>query len=73
MVVLNNTIESNLFNIAKFSSDMNLDTFYIFSIVVDDSFELKITEVDHPCKVKYIEVGVSFFVENFLQSENVNF
>lgn len=73
MVVLNNTIESNLFNIAKFSSDMNLDTFYIFSIVVDDSFELKITEVDHPCKVKYIEVGVSFFVENFLKSENVNF
>lgn len=73
MVVVNNHIENNLFNIAKSSSDMNLDTFYIFSIVVDDSFECKVTEVEHPCKVKYIEVSVSFFIENFLGSDNLNF
>nr|QJQ35219.1 hypothetical protein [Fusarium ramigenum]QTK22401.1 hypothetical protein [Fusarium oxysporum f. sp. albedinis]SNU76834.1 TPA: hypothetical protein [Fusarium oxysporum f. sp. lycopersici]SNU77058.1 TPA: hypothetical protein [Fusarium oxysporum f. sp. cucumerinum]SNU77665.1 TPA: hypothetical protein [Fusarium oxysporum f. sp. niveum]SNU77835.1 TPA: hypothetical protein [Fusarium oxysporum]SNU78072.1 TPA: hypothetical protein [Fusarium oxysporum PHW808] len=73
MAVLNNPVENNLLNIAKYSSDMNLDTFYIFSIVIDDSFECKITEVDYPCKVKYIEVGISFFIENFLGSENINF
>lgn len=73
MVVLNNTIENNLLNIAKYSSNMNLDTFYIFSIVISDSFEYKVTEVDYPCKVKYIEVGLRFFVENFLESDNVDF
>nr|QJQ35516.1 hypothetical protein [Fusarium begoniae] len=73
MVVLNNPIETNLFNIAKLSSDINLDTFYIFSIVIDDSFECRVTEVDYPCKVKYIEVGISFFIDKFLGSENINF
>lgn len=73
MVVLNNSVENNLMNMAKLANDMNLDTFYIFSIIICDTFKYKVREVEYPCKVKYIEVGLRFFIENFLEKDNVNF
>jgi len=70
MVVLNNRLESDLWSVANLANQMNLDTFYIFSIVMSEDFESKITEVEYPCKVKYIEVGINVFIESFLQNPN---
>lgn len=74
MVVLNNPIENTLQNVANLSSCVKLDMFYIISIVMCDKLQYEIKEVISPCNVKYIEVGLKFFVENYLENPgNHNF
>ena len=36
---------------------MKLDTFNIFSLIVNDSFQYQAIETEQPCKVTYIEIG----------------
>jgi len=74
MVVMNDTINNDLIYISNMLNAMELDTLYIISISIDDSLEYEIFELEHESNVKYINVGLRFFVENFLQnSENHNF
>jgi hypothetical protein len=73
MVTVNNLIENNLSNIAAVSKHMNLDTLYIFSIIIDDTFEYEMLELEAPSKIKYVEIGVKFFIENFLENPNNDF
>lgn len=48
---------------------INLNKLYIFSINLDnDTFEYKISEVDYPCKVRYIEIGFKYFTDNILKN-----
>lgn len=67
MTILNNSIECDLWNISKLSEYMNIDKFYIFSIVIDETFECKVTETE---QVKYVEVGFKYFIENYLENSN---
>jgi len=46
---------------------MNIDQLYIFSIVIDETFEYKVTEVE---QVKYIEMGLVYFINNYLGNPN---
>ena len=46
---------------------MNIDQLYIFSIVIDETFEYKVTEVE---QVKYIEIGLVYFINNYLGNPN---
>lgn len=67
-------MENSLDNMANLAHCMNMETLYIFSIVISDTFEYKLTEIKSPCNIKYIEVGLTFFLENFLDNpNNVNF
>lgn len=70
MVVLNNSIENDLLNMAELMDFMNIDTLFIFSIIPDESLELNVVELEHPSKIKYIEVGLKFFIEKYLENPN---
>nr|YP_010303547.1 hypothetical protein MRV25_mgp17 [Purpureocillium takamizusanense]UNI92576.1 hypothetical protein [Purpureocillium takamizusanense] len=67
MTILNNSIECDLWNVSKLSKSMNIDKFYIFSIVIDETFECKVTETE---QVKYVEIGFKYFIENYLENSN---
>jgi hypothetical protein len=50
---------------------ISLNKLFIFSIIIDDKFEYEIIEIG---EVKYIKVGLTFFLKNFLEnSENTKF
>lgn len=70
MVVLNNLVENDLLNMSKLLNFMNIDTLSIFSIIADESLGLNVIELEHPSKIKYIEVGLRFFIENYLENPN---
>lgn len=71
MVVLNDVVKCNLWNILTFSNKMNMDKFNIVSIVIDDSFEYKVTKVNNDeCEINYIEIGSRYFIENILENPN---
>jgi hypothetical protein len=65
MVIINNTIENDLVYMSNMLNIMNLDVLYIFYIVADDSIEYEIFEHEHYSKIKYIEIGLRFFMKNF--------
>lgn len=65
MVIINNTIENDLIYMSNMLNIMNLDVLYIFYIVADDSIEYEIFEYEHYSKIKYIEIGLRFFMKNF--------
>jgi len=73
MVVFNNTVENDLVNISNLLNTMNLETWYIFSIIMDDSFECIIYELEPNSNIKYIEIGLKFFIENFLENPDNDF
>jgi hypothetical protein len=74
MAVVNDTINNDLIFISNMLNSMELDVLYIISINIDDSLEYEIMELEHQSNVKYINVGLRFFVDNFLQnSEYHNF
>lgn len=74
MAVVNDTINNDLIFISNMLNAMELDVLYIISINIDDSLEYEIMELEHQSNVKYINVGLRFFVDNFLQnSEYHNF
>lgn len=52
---------------------MNLKKFYIFSIIISETFEYDITEIKYPCEIKYIEIGLVYFVQNFLSADYSKF
>jgi hypothetical protein len=70
MVVLNNLVENDLLNMSKLLNFMNIDTLFIFSIIADEALGLNVIELEHPSKIKYIEVGLKFFIENYLENPN---
>lgn len=44
-----------------------MNKLYIFSIIIDENFEYEVTEVNN---VKYIEIGLRYFIENYLENPN---
>lgn len=46
---------------------MNMDELYIFSIVMDETFEFQITEIG---QIKYVEMGLVYFIDNYLGNPN---
>lgn len=70
MVILNDNIENNLTNISNLCSHVNIDRLFIFSIVISDTFEYEVTEIDSPSHIKYIEIGSTFFINNILESSD---
>ncbi len=73
MVIVNNSIENTLSNIAAASKCMNIDTMYIFSIVLDDTLKCEVLELEYPCKIKYMEIGIKFFMERILDNRDHDF
>lgn len=73
MTILNNSIECDLWKITSLSNHMNVDSFNIFSIVMSETFECKIARVEESCNVKYIEIGIKYFLENYLDNPNIDF
>lgn len=73
MVVLNNKVENDLYNISKLLNFIDLDVFHILSIVDNEQLEYEITKVTTPSTVLHIEVGLRFFLENFLENPNHDF
>lgn len=73
MAIINNSVENTLSNIAAASKFMNLDTLYICSIVIDDTFECEVLELEEPCKVIYMEIGIKFFMERMLDNPEHDF
>nr|QJQ35301.1 hypothetical protein [Fusarium ficicrescens] len=70
MVVINETIDNDLVHISNLLNVMDLDAMYIFSINFDDSIQFEVFELEHRSNVKYIEVGLRFFIENYLENPN---
>lgn len=70
MVILNNSVENSLSNVANLSCYMGLDSLYVISIVMSEEFQYEIKEVESSCNVKYIEVGIRYFVEHYLENQN---
>ena len=73
MTILNNSVECDLWKITNLSNDMNMDSFNIFSIVMSDTFECRVTEVEDSSNVKYVEMGIKYFMENYLDNPNIDF
>ncbi len=73
MAVINNSIENTLSNIAAASKFMNLDILYICTIVLDDTLECEVLELEEPCKVVYMEIGIKFFMERLLDNPDHDF
>jgi hypothetical protein len=73
MTILNNSVECDLWKITNLSNDMNMDSFNIFSIVMSDTFECRVTEVEESSNVKYVEMGIKYFMENYLDNPNIDF
>ncbi len=71
MAVINNSIENTLSNIAAASKFMNLDILYICTIVLDDTLECEVLELEEPCKVVYMEIGIKFFMERLLDNPDM--
>jgi hypothetical protein len=67
MVVVNNSVENSLYNIAELSSYMNLEQLYVFCIDTSDTSVYKVGEVG---QVKYLELGINLFVDNYLGDPN---
>lgn len=65
MVIINNTIENDLVYMSNMLNIMNLDVLCIFYIVADDSIEYEIFEHERYSKIKYIKIGLRFFMKNF--------
>lgn len=70
MTMLNNTIENDLAYISAISAAMQLDRLYIIEISMDNLFECEIYELEQQSNVKYIKIGLKFFLENFLENPN---
>jgi hypothetical protein len=70
MNILNNSVECDLWKMNDLANYMNIDSLYIFSIIISDTFECKISEIDKYSKVKYIEIGIRYFMENYLNNSN---
>jgi len=70
MTMLNNTIENDLGYISTISAAMELDRLYIIEITIDNSFECEVYELEQQSKVKYIKMGLRFFLENYLENPN---
>lgn len=73
MAIINSSVENTLSNIASASKFMNLDTLYICSIIIDETFECEILELEEPCKVVYMEIGIRFFMERLLDNPDHDF
>lgn len=73
MVILNNSIENTLSNIAVISRNINLGPLYIVSIIIDDKFEYEILDLEAPSRVIYLEIGVKFFMQKMLDNEDYDF
>jgi len=67
MVVVNNSVENSLSNIAELSGYMGLDQLYVFCIDMNETSEYKVAEVG---QVKYIELSVKLFANNYLDNPN---
>nr|YP_009750554.1 hypothetical protein [Tolypocladium cylindrosporum]QIJ60559.1 hypothetical protein [Tolypocladium cylindrosporum] len=52
---------------------MNLETWYIFSIIMDDSIECMVYEPKPNSNIKYIEMGYKFFIQNVLENSTKSF
>jgi hypothetical protein len=72
-MIVNNTIENNLYDMSKSLNLMHLQTFYIVSIIIDEQFECNITEIKEPSNIIHIEVGLKFFYEKFLNNPDHDF
>lgn len=68
MAILNNSLDCDLWKITNLSNLMNMDSLYIFSISLDDNSDCRILEVEESSKVKYVEIGLKYFMENFLDN-----
>jgi hypothetical protein len=74
MVVLKDTINNDLMQISQLLNIMNFDKLYIFSIINDKNIKYKVTEIEGSTTVKYIEIGLQYYIKNVLiNSENHNF
>jgi hypothetical protein len=66
------TVENDLVNISNLLNAMELGVLYIIEIIIDDTFECEIFELEQQSQVKYIKVGLKVFMNNFLE-DNTNF
>lgn len=73
MVAVNSSMDNNLQYISNTLDSLNMDVLYIFSIYVDNSIELKVFELEQSSNIKYVKVGIKFFMENYLDNSNNNF
>jgi hypothetical protein len=60
---LNQDINTDLETIHRISKAMNIEKFYIFSIVICDELEYEVTHIDN---IKYINIGFRYFIDNIL-------
>jgi hypothetical protein len=65
MVIFNNYVENDLLSMAKALHLMNMEELTIVSIISDATFEYEITQVE---QIKYIEMGLMYFVNNYLEN-----
>lgn len=73
LVVLNNSVENDLENMANIASSLNMTDLNIISIVLSDSFESNVVQIKSPSNINYIEVGLTSFLEDYLENPDANF
>lgn len=73
LVVINNSVENDLENMANIASTLNMRDLNIISIVMSDSFESKVVQIKSPSNINYIEVGLTPFLEDYLENPDANF
>jgi len=73
MTMVKDLIENKLENIAYLSKHLNMNTIQICSIVIDETFECEVLQLENPSKLVYIEIGHKFFIETLLNNPNHDF
>lgn len=70
MAVVKTTIANDLIYISNLLKTMELNSLFIIEIIIDDTFECEIFQLEQGSQTKYIKVGLRYFVGNFLQNPN---
>jgi hypothetical protein len=70
MIVPNTTINTNLEDIEVLSKIMNIDKFYVFTIIICDTFEYELEQFKEHTHIKHIKVGSTYFINNFLNNKD---
>jgi hypothetical protein len=69
-ILKNELITPELNTMSILASYMSLEKFYIVNINLENSDIVHTGEVDSPTPIKYIDVGLKFFMENFFNGES---
>lgn len=73
MVILNENIDNDLIEISNLIQAMNMDTLFIFDIILSNTLKCEIVELESSPNIKYIKIGSSDFIDTILNNDSYDF